>query len=112
LIVHGRTVAAMATTGERQTAAPTWPAAYVAGLQAGYWARIGEENDRWRASIERYDVVEEQKFVRIGGKIERCWTWREREADRLETLRQGHAEGLHAGRSAAHVGCAGCGGAR
>jgi hypothetical protein len=98
----------MATTGERQSAAPTWPAAYVAGLQAGYWARIGEENERWRASIERYDVVEKPNFVRIAGKLERCWTWREREADRLETLRQGHAAGLHADRNAAHVGCVGC----
>jgi hypothetical protein len=96
----------MATTGERQHAAPTWPAAYVAGLQAGYWARIGEENDRWRASIERYDVVEEPHFVRIGGKIERCWTWREREADRIATLREGHAAGLHADRLA--YGCPGC----
>ena len=108
MIVDRGTVPGMATTGERQNAAPTWPAAYVAGLLAGYWARIGEENDRWRASIERYDVVEKPNFVRVAGKLERCWTWREREADRLEVLREGHAAGLHAERNVAHVGCEGC----
>ncbi len=85
---------------------PTWTDAYLAGLQAGYWARIGEENERWARSVVKLHVVEQDQFVRIAGKLERVWTWREREARRLEVLAEGHAAGLHSERAA--YGCPGC----
>lgn len=96
----------MDDTGNR-TGVPLWPAAYLAGLQVGYWTRIGEENERWRAAVSRLDVVEADVFVTIDGRRERVWTWRDRETDRLATLREGHGAGLHDGRPA--YGCPGCG---
>jgi hypothetical protein len=65
--------------------------AYMAGLQAGYWARVGEENERWQmaATAER---------VFIAGDWVDTPTAAERKAVRVAVLREGHTAGLHAGR--------------
>lgn len=70
----------------------------MAGLRTGYWARVGEENERWRESVHRLDVVETERFVRIDGRMIRVWSWRDRAANRENTLREGHAAGLHESR--------------
>lgn len=72
--------------------------AYMAGLQAGYWSRIGEENERWRvASQWRPNLPTGPSF-------------RERDAARIAVLEEAHAAGLHDGRTAtaARAGCPGC----
>lgn len=83
-------------------------AGYLAGLEAGYYLRVGEENDRWVRSYTRSDVSEPVAFVTVGGVPVKRWTWREREAARLEVLREAHAAGLHDERSAERAGCIGC----
>ncbi len=85
-------------------------AGYVAGLEAGYFVRVGEENERWRRKVatSRVSVVEAPQFVMVNGERVKRWTWRERKADRLATLAEAHAAGLHADRPADRAGCPGC----
>jgi hypothetical protein len=85
-------------------------AGYLAGLEVGYFLRVGEENERWRRSIGRFDVAEPERVMIIDKVRIVRWTWREREADRLATLQEAHAAGLHDERPATAAGCRGCAG--
>lgn len=72
--------------------------AYMAGLRAGYWSRIGEENERWRvASQWRPNLPTGPSF-------------RERDAARIAVLEEAHSAGLHKEQEerGRRAGCPGC----
>lgn len=69
------------------TSEPSWPAAYLAGAQAGYAARCGEEAAEWQEESARRVFVAGQFFNRP--------TAAEQRAERESIMREAHEAGLH-----------------
>lgn len=81
-------------------AAVGWQLGYAYGIEAGYRAGIAAADQAWRELSEaRLHVVEPQQVIFIEGERLMRPTWRERRAEREATLRDGHAAGLHRGRT-------------